>query len=149
MTGILAVYAVGRLNFTSGFAQKGFYDKVMGSLEYARKSGVAQRRYVCARTAGNNITFTINSLAPENGGAVNCPVSPSGTEQALAMATPDSKCGGATNEVCAPSGGAITLSTSASPLTFDATGSNTGATVTFTATGQPIITVEAVTGYVH
>jgi len=155
IVGILAFFVIGRLT-TSTFSQRAFSDKVTSSIEYARKYGVAHRRYVCVRTAGNVITFTIDATAPESrptpGGT--CAASQGASEQPLPMATPDSNCAGV-NAVCAPSG-SYTLGASVPTLTFDANGSNittgAGVAVTFTVggpTSSSQVTVEGVTGYVH
>jgi prepilin-type N-terminal cleavage/methylation domain-containing protein len=156
IVGILAVFVIGRLT-TSTFSQRALSDKVISSIEYARKYGVAHRRYVCVRTAGNVITFTLDPTAPEQrspvGGA--CPTNQAVSELALPLAAPDSKCS-SVNVVCVPSG-SYTLIASVPTLTFDATGGNittvAGNAATFTVTGPASTTstvkVEGVTGYVH
>ena len=152
IVGIMSVFAIGRLSTlgSSTFSQRAFYDKVTASIEYARKIGVAQRRYVCVRTSGNMATFTIDTTAPEKRVPLNsaCAATQSGSEVALPMAVPDSNCGGVTNAVCAPSGMTLAAS-SAPPLTFDATGANINAVGTITFNTSPLVTVEVWTGYVH
>jgi len=162
IVGVLAVFVIGRLT-TSTFSQRAFSDKVISSIEYARKYGVAHRRYVCVRTASNVITFTLDPTAPEQRSPVGgtCPTNQAVSELALPLATSDSNCTGANAgvaayAVCAPSG-AYTLVASVPTLTFDATGANittvAGNAATFSVTGPGSTTstvkVEGVTGYVH
>lgn len=141
---ILAVFAVSRLDFKSGFDQRSYHDKLKAALQFARKVAVARRRYVCVSVAANAVSFTLDPNVPEStatrfGGT--CPFT-----QALALPAPDSSCGGAVNKICAPSG--VTLAATAASFQFDALG-GASAGVTFTSTGEPDIKVEAETGYVH
>jgi prepilin-type N-terminal cleavage/methylation domain-containing protein len=152
ITSVLAFFVIGKLS-TPVFSQKAFNDKVTADIEYARKYGVAHRRYVCIRTASNTITFTLDQLLPESRtfGLV-CGGTASGTEVALTLATADTNCSGAVNTVCAPSG--MTITPSAAAVTLDATGGNTTGTATYaianTATStSTTVTIEGVTGYVH
>jgi len=137
--GILAFIVVPRLDLLRGFDEIGYRDKVKATLEYARKSAVAQRRNVRVSLAGNNLTLTIDNDVPEGGAANTFP-------RALALPVPDAACG-ATNQICAPSG--VTLAGTAT-LSFTPLGvpSSTGA---YTVTGESTqtITVEAESGYVH
>jgi MSHA pilin protein MshC len=138
--GVMAVVALPRLDMLRSFDEAGYRDKVRATLEYARKSAVAQRRNVRVTLAGNNLTLTIDNDIPEGGAAATYP-------RALALPVPDRACGGATNQICAPSG--ITLSGTAT-LSFTALGApSTAGTYTVTGGSAHTITVEAETGYVH
>jgi MSHA pilin protein MshC len=138
--GVMAVVALPRLDMLRGFDEAGYRDKVKATLEYARKSAVAQRRNVRVALAGNSLTLTIDSDIPEGAAAGTYP-------RALALPVPDRACGGATNQICAPAG--ITLAGTAT-LTFSALGApNPAGAYTVTGDAAHSITVEAETGYVH
>jgi MSHA pilin protein MshC len=138
--GVMAVVALPRLDMVRSFDEAGYRDKVKATLEYARKSAVAQRRNVRVALAGNNLTLTIDNDIPESGAAATYP-------RALALPAPDRACGGATNQICAPAG--ITLAGTAT-LIFSALGApNTAGSYTVTGDAAHTITVEAETGYVH
>lgn len=143
--GIIAVTAMSRMDFTSGFSQRAYHDKLKAGLQFARKTAVASRRYVCVGAATNVVTFTIDSNAPEStvtpfGGT--CPFA-----NALSLPSPDSSCSDP-NKICAPPS-AVPLTPSAASFQFDAKGASS-ARVTFDSTGQPKqIVVEAETGYVY
>lgn len=139
--GILAVVALPRFDLLRGYDEIGYRDKVKATLEYARKSAVAQRRYSCVSVSGSNLTLTIDQNIPEAYIPGTCPANP------LALPTPDNACGGATNQICAPSG--ITLAGPAT-LTFTPLGKPSAAGgYTVTGDAAHAITVEAETGYVH
>jgi MSHA pilin protein MshC len=138
--GVMAVVALPRLDMLRGFDEAGYRDKVRATLEYARKSAVAQRRNVRATLSGNNLALTIDNDIPEGATAGTYP-------RALALPVPDRACGGATNQICAPSG--ITLAGTAT-LSFTALGApSTAGAYTVTGDAAHTITVEAETGYVH
>lgn len=140
LMGILATVALPRFNF-SGFDEVGFRDKTRATLEFARKSAVAQRRIACVTLAGNNLTLTIDNITPETAGAGACP-------RPLPLPTSDAACGGAANAICAPNGVALA---GPAALSFDALGRPSAAAV-YTITGGTVaypITVEAETGYVR
>ena len=136
--GILAVFVLPRIQLTQGFDQVGFHNAVRATLEYARKSAVAQRRNVRVTLAGNNLTLTIANDIPEGGDASNF-------VRALPLPTPDPRCGGPDNQLCAPTG--IILGGPAT-LDFSPLG-RASAGVVYTVTGQPDITVTAETGHVR
>lgn len=138
--GIMAVLVLPRFDLLKGFDEIGYYDKVKATLEYARKSAVAQRRNVRVALAGNALTLSIDNDVPEGLGAFTFP-------SALALPTPDNACGGAANQICAPTG--IALAGPAT-LTFTPLGVPSAAGA-YTVTGDAAhaITVEAETGYVH
>ena len=153
IVGILAVAAVGRLNFASGFQQQGTYDKLKAGLEFARKAAVAKRRYVQVTVAGGTVTFLYDSNPPEGARSF-------AATNYLTLPAPDKSCGGGNgNAICSGSGVVISLAGGASPFTFDAQGA-ASATVSLAVTGMPAITcgdgvttgavcIEGVTGYVH
>lgn len=144
VTGILAVVALPRFDLLKGFDEIGYRDKVKATLEFARKSAVAQRRYSCVTVSGNDLVVTIDTNVPE-GYAGGCPAA------VLALPAADRACSpAAVNKVCAPTG--VTLAASASPLVFSPLGQPSGAAgAGYTVTGQnsATITVERETGYVH
>ena len=139
--GILGVTVLPRFAQVLVFYETGYRDKVKSSLEYARKSAVAQRRYSCVSIAGNDVLVTIDLGVPEAylGG---CPAT------ALALPADDGDCNpAAANRVCARPG--VTLAGPAT-LTFSPLGAPSAAAV-YTVTGgaAQTITVEAETGHVH
>lgn len=148
---ILAVFALGRLNFTDEFDQRATRDKLLAALQYARKSAVAERRHVCVATASNQVSFTLDTRAPESSVSF-CDGSASIN---LNLPAADDHCGGSTHQVCAPSGTSLT----GTNFSFDAAG-GTSTTATFAVTGATTFTcgdgvssgaicVENNTGYVH
>ena len=139
--GILGVTVMPRFAQVLVFYEAGYRDKVKATLEYARKSAVAQRRYSCVSIAGNDLSVTIDQGVPEAylGG---CPAT------ALALPADDGDCNPlVTNRVCARPG--VTLAGPAT-LTFSPLGAPSAAAV-YTVTGGAVqtITVEAETGHVH
>jgi MSHA pilin protein MshC len=155
IVGLLAVTAIGRMDFTSAFDRRSAKDKVTAALQFARKAAVAQRRYVCvcvgtrsgaACTAGNRLQLSVDTRAPETSGATFC----NGTSEVpLSLPGPDRVCGGATNAVCAPSG--IAFGSGGTVIAFDALGRPSGAlTLAVSDTsGSVSVVLEAETGYVH
>ena len=142
--GIMAIVVLPKFSLLGGFDEIGYRDKVKATLEYARKSAVAQRRYVCAVIDGSyDVTLTIESVSPEDAGhTAVCPYA-----RELALPAADRQCtGGVTNKICNP--GSITL-TPAATLQFDPLGRTTLGSGIYTVSGGGPITVEAETGYVH
>ena len=136
--GILAVFVLPRIDLTRGFDEVGFHDAARATLEYARKSAIAERRNVRVTLAGNNLTLTIDNVGPEAAGASTFP-------RPLALPTPDRRCGGAVHQLCAPAGIAL-----GGPATLDFSPlGRPSAAATYTVTGQPDILVEAETGHVR
>ncbi|MFZ5567531.1 MAG: pilus assembly FimT family protein [Pseudomonadota bacterium] len=136
--GILAVFVLPRADLTRGFDEVGFHNAARATLEYARKSAIAERRHVRVTLAGNNLTLTIDNVGPEAAGAGTFP-------RQLALPTPDRRCGGPINQLCAPPG--LTLGGPAA-LDFSPLG-RPSAAASYTVTGQPNILVEAETGHVR
>lgn len=145
VVGIMAVVAIPRFDLLRGFDEIGYRDKVKATLEYARKSAVAQRRYVCAVIdAGNDMTLTIESVTPEDVTHTSaCPYT-----RLLVLPSADEECAGTTNKICNP--GSVTL-TPAATLQFDPLGRTTLGAGNYSVIGDSTttITVEAETGYVH
>lgn len=138
--GILAVVALPRLDLLRGFDEIGYRDKVKATLEFARKSAVAQRRHVCVALAASKLALTIDNVIPEGVGAGSCP-------RTLPLPSVDQACGGSVNNICPPAG--VTLSGPAT-LTFSPLGRpSAGASYTVTGESSAGIVVEAETGYVH
>lgn len=136
--GILAIFVLPRVQLTQGFDQVGFHNAVRATLEYARKSAVAQRRHVRVTLGVNTLTLTIADDIPEGANANNF-------VRALPLPTPDGRCGGPANQLCAPAGIAL-----GGPGTLDFSPlGRASAVVTYTVTGQPDITVTAETGLVQ
>lgn len=135
IVGILAVVVLPRFGLLQGFDEIGYRDKVKATLEYARKSAVAQRRNVQVAIAGSGLTVTRQTATPEGEGiaawvALNLP-------------------GTSTNAFAAPSG--VTLSPASATIIFDPLGRPvTLSASSFTVSGGAgTITIEAETGYVH
>jgi MSHA pilin protein MshC len=142
--GILAVVVLPRMDLLGGFDEVGYRDKVKSALEFARKAAVAQRRNVQVVLAGTSLVLTIDNDVPEGAGASSFP-------RALPLPATDSICGGATNAVCWPAGGSISVSGPAS-LSFTPLGRPSSAAtyqILLDAVAVQAITVEAETGYVH
>ena len=140
LMGILATVALPRFNF-SGFNEVGFRDKLKATLEFARKSAVAQRRITCITLAGNSLALTIDNVPTDAPGAGTCP-------RQLVLSVSDAACGGPANAVCAPNG--IALAGPAA-ISFDPLGRPSAAAV-YTVTGGTsgyTINVTAETGYVY
>ena len=140
--GILAVVALPKLSNMSVVRQRSEYDKVVSAIQYARKSAVAQRRYVCVSASATAVSLTVDSNPPEAtavpfGGT--CPFA-----TALALPAPDASCA-ASNQSCVKT---TSITSTSSAFQFDPRGRASGQVV-LTVTGFPAITVEAETGYVH
>lgn len=140
---ILATYIAGRLDFVTTFDQRGVRDKLVAALRYARMAAVAQRRPVCIEINGGNVSLSINPTAPENVALVFGDACHYDTTLNLPVA--DRDCGNA-HSVCSRAGATIGGGGS---FVFDAQGRALTNTLTFTVTGQPDVTVEGDSGYVH
>jgi MSHA pilin protein MshC len=137
--GILGVTVLPRFAQVLVFYEAGYRDKVKATLEYARKSAVAQRRYSCVSRVGNDLSVTIDQGIPEAyvGG---CPA------MALALPADDSDCNPpAANRICARPGVALA---GPAAIVFSPLGAPSAAGI-YTVTGGATITVEAETGHVH
>lgn len=139
---ILAVVALPKLSNMSVVQQRSEYDKIVSALQYARKSAVAQRRYVCVSVSATAVSLTVDPNPPEataNPFGGTCPFA-----NALTLPSSDSSCA-ASNQSCVKS---TSISSTSSPFQFDPRGRASGQVVV-TVTGFPAITVEGETGYVH
>ena len=154
IVGIMAVVALPRLDMLRGFDEIGYRDKVKATLEYARKSAVAQRRNVRVTLAGNNLTLDIETCHPE--GTLTstppcaAPIALGTFPRTLALPVPDRNCTpAAANKICPRIGTGVTLVGTAT-LTFTPLGAPNAAGA-YTVTGDAVhtITVEAESGYVH
>jgi len=135
--GVLAIAVIPKMSGINVIQQRGDYDKVVSTLEYARKSAIAQRRSVCVDVAAAALTLTIDANPPETS---------TGTcANTLALPSPDPQCGAVTNRTCPKT---QTITASVSPFKFDPLG-RASTTVTLTVSGFPALTIEAETGYVH
>ena len=146
IVGIMAAVALPRMSALSGFDERGLHDKLKASLQFARKTAVASRRYVCLDVTGGvggRVSLRFENAAPEST-AGNCTT---GTN--LNPPAPDTTSGCASNEICA--GTTLSLSSLPStPFRFDPLGRLSPLTnVTFTTTNQPNIVIEAETGNVQ
>lgn len=145
VVGIMAAVAVPRLN-PSGFDATGYRDKVRATLEFARKSAVAQRRFVCVALAANGLTLTVDNVTPETvAGLGTCP-------RLLPLPATDAACGGPANAICAPN--ATVALAGPAALAFDPLGRASAvpaaAVYAYTVTDPTMsltVSVEAETGY--
>ncbi|HQR04206.1 MAG: type II secretion system protein [Proteobacteria bacterium] len=152
LIGILAAVGLGRIDYSGAFDQRAVLDKTKAALEFARKSAVAQRRYVCILIAGNKLVLSIDSRDPDTGPGFICS---SGSSAPLALPVPDKSCsGGQTNAVCAtaPSvtlkaGGTVATCAASYGFNFNPQG-QPSIPVAICANGLSAV-VEADTGYVH
>ncbi len=141
--GILAVFVLPRISLTQGFDEVGYRDAVRATLEFARKTAVAERRNVQVALAASNLTLTIENVGPENSAGL--------FPRALALPTPDRRCPAPipANQLCAPANVALTSATA--NLVFTPLGRPQAGGAIYTVTGGTpwTITVEAETGHVH
>ena len=145
IVGIMAAVALPRMTNLNGFDEIGLHDKLKASLQFARKTAVASRRYVCLTVTngtGGKVSLRFENAAPEST-AGNCTA---GTN--LTPPAPDKTTGCASNEICA--GTTLSLSSTSLSFRFDPLGRLSPLTnVTFTTTNQQNIVIEAETGNVQ
>ncbi len=154
VVGILAVTAIPRMLGRNDVNQRGFVDKALTTLQYARSVAVASRHYVCvtintasapnASPPSPNLTLTIDP------GPYPDPVTifPACPATALLLPAPDGNCGGVGNASCAPAN--VTMAATVAAIVFDAAGRpSANGTITITGGGSTnTITVHNETGYV-
>jgi MSHA pilin protein MshC len=130
IVGILAVAALPKLTDQSIFESRGFYDETLAILRYAQKTAVAQRRTVCATFTATQVTLQIS---PTFGAACSVGVTgPNGTTPYQITAH-----------------GTTQFSSAPAAISFNSDGSaSTGASIQVNGAAN-VITVEALTGYVH
>ncbi len=112
VVGVLAFVVVPRYT-SGGFDERGFRDAVKSTLQHARRTAIASRRYVCVTVtpgtgAAGNLAVTIDTTAPEGAAAVDCSTTPPGA--ALPLPSPGDGCTPAVaNQLCAPASVVLTL----------------------------------------
>ncbi|MGQ5525041.1 GspH/FimT family pseudopilin [Chitinimonas sp. PSY-7] len=124
---LLAVLAP-RLFDTSQFATRGFADRLIANLRFARELAIAQRAPVYVRLSASQVQFCLDSACTQAATGAD------GTTP-FVMAIPDG----------------LTLATT-SNFSFDGLGATSlGSTLSVSLVGDQVvlITVEADTGYVH
>lgn len=136
--GILAIFVLPRVTLTQGYDAVGYRHAVRATLEYARKSAVAERRNVRVQLVGSNLVLQIDNVGPESAGAGTYP-------RNLTLPAPDRRCNGPTHQLCAPSG--VTL-TGPATLVFNPLG-RPNAAANYAITGEPTVIVEQETGHVR
>lgn len=152
LIGILSAVAIPRLALLQGYKDVGYRDKLKATLEYARKSAVAQRRWACVTIASTSVTLNIEKTLPENHTGTSCP---SVTPNPLNLPVPDSSCTSA-NMICVPSN--VTTASTSGPgvpatILYDPEGRpSTGIVLSITDSSVPstsTLTLEAESGYVY
>jgi MSHA pilin protein MshC len=143
--GIMSVYVAPKFTGFNSFSDNGFQSQVIGALQFARKAADAQRRNVKVSLAANSLTITVDTLNDDTAGA--------GSYAALALPAPQNQNGCASNQVCAPSSGILTL-TGPSSLVFSPIGQANASSYLYTVadagTGfSANVTVDPISGYVY
>lgn len=143
VTAIFAVAVFPRFREKSDFEQAGYRAQVVAVLQYARKTAIASRRYVCVESSSANKTISLkmDPNLPETvagAGSVSC-------SQSLSLP------GGSSNTTTAPSS-VTKLAASSALFYFDPLGQavsapGTTAKISIANDGQDIV-VE-MTGYVY
>lgn len=145
IVGIMAVVALPRMSTLTGFDERGLHDKLKSSLQFARKTAVASRRFVCldvTNGVGGTVSLRLETASPESTTG-NC-TSTNGVD--LNPPSADTTPGCARNQICA----GAKLSLSGSSFRIDPLGRlNPRTNVTLSSTGQPNIVIEAETGNVQ
>jgi MSHA pilin protein MshC len=130
---IVAVFAAPKLVGTFA-STRGFYDRLISQLTYARKAAIAQRRQICAQITSAQSSLVYGGASCSATGVVG----PTGSAFTLSV----------------PSGIAVTNAT----FQFDALGryldsggvlATSNLSITVSGDGSYTITVERDTGYVH
>lgn len=131
--GILAVVALPRMDLLRGWDEIGYRDRVRATLEYARKTAVAQRRLVRVAIVNSGLAVDVQAQTPEGEGGAGW----------LPLILP----GSSTNGFAAPSG--VSLTPANDVVVFDALGRPDAAKAYTVSGGAGTIGVEAESGYVH
>ncbi len=148
----MAVVALPRMSILNGFDEKGLHDKLKASLQFARKTAVASRRFVCLNVTngvGGTVSLRLEKASPENTTG-NCNNIINVVDNGVDLNPPsaDTTPGCARNQICA--GATLSLTSSSASFRFDPLGRlNPVSNVTFSTTGQPNIVIEAETGNVQ
>lgn len=138
MIGILSAVAYPMIS-SSSFDEAGFRDQVRAGLSFARKSAIAQRRYVEVSLTGSVLAFRIANAVPEN---------PTGRVVTGASGRPLLLPGSESSEL-APRG-AIAL-TGPDKLVFAPSGKAEAGSFVYTLKGAAtlVLTVDEASGYVY
>ena len=131
IVGITAAVVAPRMGLLQGFDEIGYRDQVRATLEYARKSAVAQRRNVRIDLAPTGVTVTVEAATPEGEGTP-------GTYVALSLP------GSGSNSIAAPAN--VSLPGATTTLTFDALGRTAD---TSYVVGSTTITIVGESGHVY
>ncbi len=123
---IIGVIITPKLFDNSIFQSRGFADQVLATLRYAQKTAIAQHQNVCVALTSTTVALTIDTNADT---VCDAPLN-----------LPDRQ------SLTAPT--SVTLTTSATPLTFNALGQGTAAEIAISGVTAHIF-VEAETGYVY
>lgn len=148
--GILAATILPRFANRGDFDQRGAADKVLATLQFARKAAVASRRHVCVSFNGTDtFVVNINATDPDTLSTPTCPGGPN----PLQLPFQDSSCtgGAVSGTVCLPSNVTPSANTIGFPVIFDPAG-RTQQSGTLTLTGGSLSTeihLVADTGYVY
>lgn len=131
--GILAAYAAPRFSGRHGFESRGFADQMLTVLQDARRTAIAQHRWVCVEANGGNVVVTRTAAATDT--ACSLPLPNPNANGNFILPVPNS------------------VAAYATPLTvsFDPLGRRSG-TAVFPINGVEgnfSLTIEAETGYVH
>ena len=129
--GILSVTILPRFADQSTFNQVGFKGQVQAAVQHARKTAVANRRYVCVTTTSSSLSLQMDPRLPDGLAAPSCTVN---------VNIP----GTSGNSISAPSGVALNP---VPMFAFNPLG-GTAASINLNVAGQTI-TIERETGYVH
>ena len=144
LIGILSAVAIPRLTNTDAFAERGFTDQVRSALQFARKTAIAQRRYVCAQLAGGVLRLSVDTNPPESTAPAFAGACPFAQPLNLPVASRDCPAAEA-NAVCRPA--AVASFSGPVALQFDALG-RASAAATYQISGRPDIVIEQETGHV-
>lgn len=157
LAGALAAYAApGMLAALRGWNEVGFRDQLKSTLEYARKSAVGARRYVCVNTtvAGNGVKVTFDPRDPDA-------LTPASANCTSSLGLPGMS-GAATDTLTAP--GSVTIGVPTGTVVFDPLGRAWGPATDCTpssttqycwsvqesgSAAAQIVRLERQTGYVH
>lgn len=138
LVGILAAVAIPRFVGQGSFETRGFHDRVINAIQFARQQAVAQRRQVCVTVSAAGLSTT-RALAPPPGVCGVTPLLDPATGAAYAIAAPAG--------VVLAGTGATVLPLA---LTFDPLGQpSVAAGLSVTGDGVRNICIEAGTGYVR
>lgn len=137
IAGILASVVVPRVLDSSDIDLAGAADDVRAALQFARKSAIVSRRYVCVSVSGSVLTLTRDPRPPETVITPSC-------SQALDL--PVNRVGCARNAVCPTSGGALSMTPST--LVFSS-GKGSASTAASLSLGGFSLSIDAPTGFVQ